>query len=119
MRRHVLDVAHARPRFVGYLLVRELESHEIQAQNPDFERLMMSRQHRVGEIVEPNRAIPAEIALPEALRVVVAVAHDLFAAAPDTPHALRPTRLANEFETFGFVEQACKIDEGVHGSNLG
>jgi hypothetical protein len=26
--------------------------------------------------------------------------------------------LANEIETFGFVEQARQIDEGDHGSNL-
>jgi hypothetical protein len=39
------------------------------------------------------------------------------AAALGTLQALRPTRLANDFETFGFVEQARKIDENSHGSN--
>ena len=80
---------------------------------------MRPGQHGAGEIVEPNPAITAEIALSERLRVVVTWAQDMTAGALDAPHALRPTALANEFETFGFVEQARKIDEGVHGSNHG
>jgi hypothetical protein len=78
----------------------------------------MPGQNRVGEIVEANPAVPANIALTEPLRVVMAVARDLSAGALGTPHALRPTGLANQFEAFGFVEQAQKIGEGDHGSNL-
>ena len=79
---------------------------------------MMARQYRVREVVEANPAATADIALPQSLRVVVAVAQYMFAAAVGTPQAPRPTRLANEFKTFGFVEQAGKIDESGHGSNL-
>ena len=78
---------------------------------------MMPRQYRVREVVEANPAVTADIALAEPLCVVVAVAQHMRAAALGTPHALRPTRLANDFETFGFVEQARKIDENSHGSN--
>jgi len=79
---------------------------------------MMARQNRVREVVEANPATTADIALPQRLSVVVAVAHDLLAAAIGTPQGPRPTDLTNEFETFGVVEQAGKIDESGHGSNL-
>ena len=79
---------------------------------------MMPGQYRIGEIVEANCAVAANIALTMPLRVVAAVTRDMTAAALGTPHALRPTSLANEIETFGFVEQARQIDEGDHGSNL-
>jgi len=78
---------------------------------------MMPRQYRVREVVEANPAVTADITLPQALRVVVAIAQHMPAAALGTLQALRPTRLANDFETFGFVEQARKIDENSHGSN--
>jgi len=65
-----------------------------------------------------NPAATADVALPRRLRVVVAVAHDMLAAAIGTLQTLRPTRLPNEFETFGFAEQAGKIGESRHGSNL-
>ena len=69
-----------------------------------------------GRRSEP--AATADIALPQRLRVVVDVAQHMAAAAIGTPQAPRPTRQANAFETFGFAEQAGKIGESRHGSNL-
>jgi hypothetical protein len=48
----------------------------------------------------------------------MAVAHDMFAAAPGTANALRPTRLTHKFETFRVIEQRLQIDQNAHGSNL-
>ena len=77
----------------------------------------MLGQDRAGEIVETDPAVLADIALTPPLRFIMAVARDMPTAAFPTLHALRPTSLTNEFETFGFVEQARKIDENSHGSN--
>ena len=118
MRRHVLNVAFVQVQFVGDLAVRKVQPHEIQTCNPYRQRLMMPGEQRIGKIVEANCAVAADIALTKPLRVVVAVAQDMSATALGTPHALRPTHLANEFETFGLVEQAREIDEGDQGSNL-
>jgi hypothetical protein len=52
------------------------------------------------------------------LRVVMAVAHDMFTAALGTANALRPTRLTHKFETFSVIEQRLQIDQNAHGSNL-
>ena len=47
----------------------------------------MTGQDRVGEVVEANLAITADVALTKLLRVVMTVAHDLSAAALGTMHA--------------------------------
>ena len=39
-------------QFVGNLLVRHVESHEVQTQYPDFQRLMMSGKDGVGQIIK-------------------------------------------------------------------
>jgi len=104
MRRHLLNVALVQAQFVGDLPVRKIQPHEIQTQNPDLQRLPMAGQNRIGEIVEANPAVLANIALTLPLRLVMAVARDMSAAALGASHALRPTGPANEFETFGFVQ---------------
>jgi hypothetical protein len=50
-------------------------------------------------------AIVAKIALAMRLRVIMAVAHDMFATALRTANALRPTRLTHKFKTFLVIEQ--------------
>jgi hypothetical protein len=79
---------------------------------------MMAGQRRVREIVETKLAIVAKITLAMRLRVVMAVAHDMFAAALGTANALRPTRLTHKLETFRVIEQRRQIDQDAHGSNL-
>jgi hypothetical protein len=66
---------------------------------------MMAGQRRVREIVETKLAIVAKITLAMRLRVVMAVAHDMFAAALGTANALRPTRLTHKLETFRVTAQ--------------
>jgi hypothetical protein len=66
---------------------------------------MMAGQRRVREIVETKLAIVAKITLAMRLRVVMAVAHDMFAAAFGTASAVRPAHLTHKFETFRVVEQ--------------
>src|SRR5262245_16336032 len=39
--RHLLHITAIECQFVANLLVRHVESHEIQTQDPDFQRLMM------------------------------------------------------------------------------
>jgi len=55
------------------LPVREVQAHEVEAQHPHTQRLVMPGQHRAGKIVEAGRARLAPIALPVRLRVVASV----------------------------------------------
>ena len=75
-RRHRLDVILVQIQFAGDLAVGKIEAHEIQAQNPDAERLMMAGQDRAAQIVEASAATFAAITLPVLLRVIDAVAYD-------------------------------------------
>jgi len=38
---HLMDIAAVQVQFPGNLLIRKVQPHEIQAQNPDFKRLMV------------------------------------------------------------------------------
>ena len=103
--RHLLSVIFIQAQLLCDLSVGEIQPHEIQAQYPSPQRLMMAGQRRVREIVETKLAIVAKIALAMRLRVIMAVAHDMFATALRTANALRPTRLTHKFKTFRVIEQ--------------
>jgi hypothetical protein len=102
--RHGLHVGPAQAQLPGDLPVREVQPHEVQAQHPDPQRLMVSGQHRAREVVEAPRARLAAVALPVRLRVVAAVTHHRAAAAPGAAHALRPALLAHQREALGVVD---------------
>jgi hypothetical protein len=66
---------------VSDLPVRKTQPPEIQTQNRDLQRLPIAGQNRVGEIVEASPAVRANMALTLPLRLVMAVARDMSAAA--------------------------------------
>ena len=111
---------HVRPveaQFLGDLAVREVQAHEVQAQHPDPQRLVMAGQHRAGEVVEPPRAFLAAVALPARLAVVAPVADHRGSIALGATHAFWPAVLAHEGEAFGVVHQAGQVDQA--GGSIG
>ena len=56
--------------FLGNLVVREVESHEIQAQDPPPQGLMMAGKDRVRHIVKASLAGLAQVALTLGLGVI-------------------------------------------------
>ena len=58
-----LSVIFIQAQLLCNLSVGEIQPHEIQAQYPSPQRLMMAGQRRVREIVETKLAIVAKIAL--------------------------------------------------------
>jgi hypothetical protein len=50
--RHLLHITAIERQFVSNVLVRQVQSHEIQTQAPDFQRLMMSGKNRGSQIIE-------------------------------------------------------------------
>src|SRR4051812_20280520 len=79
---HELHVRLAQAQLLGDLPVREVEAHEVQAQNPDPQRLVMAGQDGAGQVVEAGAAGGAAVALPVRLGVVPAVAGDRGAPPP-------------------------------------
>src|SRR5215218_6590013 len=71
---HGVHVRHVEAQFLGDLTVRQVQTHEIQAQHPDPQRLVMAGQHRAGEVVKAPRTRLAPIPLPVSLGLVKAIA---------------------------------------------
>lgn len=100
---HRLNVVLIQSQFPGDLSVRQVQAHEIQAQYPDPERLVMARQNCPGQIIEAFPAPVAQVALPVPLGVVTPVAHDFKAAAFGALDALRPAMPTDHLETLRVI----------------
>jgi hypothetical protein len=114
---HGLDVALVEVEFLGDLPVRQVEAHEIQAQHPDPQWLVMAGQNRAGEVVETRLAVLAQPALARVPDIVPAVPDHVGAVAGRAPHTGRPAMLADQVEALGVVEQRGQADQvGAHGT---
>jgi hypothetical protein len=95
---HGLHIGHAELQLSGDLPVGEVQAHEVKAQHPHAERLVMAGQHRAGEVVEASSTLLAAGALPARLRLVMAVADHRRACAQGAPDTLGPAMLAHQGE---------------------
>jgi hypothetical protein len=109
--RNGLHFGTIQTQFQGDLPVGKVQAHEVKAQHPHAQRLVVPGQHRSGEVVEAPSVCLAPVALPTGLRVVVAVPGDGAAAAHGAARTLRPAVLAHQREALGVVDQARKVDQ--------
>ena len=109
--RHGLHIGPAELQLPGDLPVGEVQAHDVKAQHPHAQRLVMAGQHRAGEVVEAPRTLLAAVALPAGLRLVTAVAGHRRACAEGAPDTLGPAMLAHQGEAFGIVDQGREIDQ--------
>jgi hypothetical protein len=77
--RHLLHITAIQRQFLGNLLIREIQSHEVQTQYPHFQRLMMSSKDGVGQIIKAFITVVTLVALTGGLRVIKATLDDVFA----------------------------------------
>src|SRR3954454_11197587 len=114
---HELRVRAGEAQLLGDLPVGEVQAHEVEAQHPDAQRLVVPGQDGAGQVVEAVRARLAAVALPLRLRVVTAVAHHGVAAASGAADALRPAMLPHQGEVLSVVDQRREVDQirGGHG----
>jgi len=96
---------------VGDLAVGEIEAHEIQAQHPDAQRLMMAGEDRPGQVIETATAPFAPVALPVLLGVVNAVADDGAAGAAGAADAAGPAMLPDHLVALCVVDEGGEIDQ--------
>ena len=108
---HGLHVRSVEAQFLGDLTVREVQAHEVQAHHPDPQRLVMSGQHRAGEVVKAPRAHLAPVSLPVRLGLVKAIADYGTAPAGRAADTLRPAMLAHQGEALGIVDQRREVDQ--------
>src|SRR5262249_55662053 len=115
-RGHLMRVVLVEIEFLRDLLVREVEPHQIQAQDPLAQRLMVVREDRIGQIVKVAITSLAVIALPFTLALVHPASPDTVGLTPDASDALRPADLAHALVAFRVVYQV--IDSEHAGSML-
>jgi hypothetical protein len=107
---HDLHVRGAQAQFRGELPVGQVQTHEVEAQHPHPQRLVVPGQHRPGEVVEARRTGLAAIPLSVRLRVVVPVPHHRLTATSRAADALRPAMLTHQGEAPRVIEQGCEVD---------
>src|SRR5262252_2986056 len=96
-----------------YLLIREIQSHEIQTQHPDFQRLMMSRKNGVGQIIKTCVTIMILVALTGRLRVIKAAFDDLFGLTRGAGDTIWPAQLTDGLITLSIIDEILDVD--LHG----
>ena len=95
------------PKIGGF---SEVQPHEVEAQDPDPQRLVVAGEDCPGQVVEPLAAAVALVALPLGLGVVVAVLGGPGTATLGAPYAVRPAHQADGLEALGVVDEGLDVD---------
>ena len=92
------------------LFIREIQPHEIEAEDPDPQRLVMASENRAGQIVEEFMTGLALVALSLRLGCIVPQFRDLRRVAMGTGYTLGPAQLADRLETLQVVDEVLDVD---------
>jgi hypothetical protein len=115
---HLLHIILIQTQFLGDLLVRQIQSHQVQAQDPYLQRLVVTRQHRRGQIIEVPLTPRAVILLTRRLRLIETLFANRLRVATGTGNALGPPQFSDRFIAFRVVKQVLKLYHGVIGKHL-
>ena len=105
LRRHVVDTVFIQIQFPSDLPIRQVQPQEIQAQQPDSQRLMMARKNGVGEVIEIASTATAVIPLPAGLSLIPAPLGDLRRVTTRTSDPGGPTQFSHRFKALLIVDQ--------------
>jgi hypothetical protein len=100
----------SRSKFLGDLLVREVQPHEVEDQHPDLERLVVAGEDGVGQVVEAAGAGSALVALSLRLGVIPALLDDVGRIAIGAADALGPAEVPDDLEALGIVDDRLDIE---------
>jgi hypothetical protein len=109
--RHPLDIVRIKVEFLSDLFVGEIQTQEVQHQNPGSQRLVMSGEDGVGQVVEAAVTGSAFVPLSLRLGVVPALLDDLGAIAVGTADDFGPAKLADHLVALGVVGDLQDVDE--------
>ena len=118
LRAHPLGVIGVEVQLAGDLLVGEVQPQEIQAQDPDAQRLMVTGEDGPRQIIEPPRAGPAVIALPSGLGLVTALLGNLAGVTVGAADPLGLSQVAEGLEAARVVDQGLNIEHPWSEPNL-
>ena len=107
--RHVVSTVFIQIEFSRDLQIRQVQAHEIQTNQPDSERLMMTRENGVGEIIKVASTTATVVALSMALGVIHSTLGHLGGFTMCTGHAARPANGSHNFKALLVVNQRQEI----------
>src|SRR5262249_54391352 len=102
---HSCGVVAVQALFLGGRLAREVRSREVQAQDPDAERLMAPGEGGARQVIESAAAGGALVALAMRLGLVAALLDDPVRVAARTANAVGPAEGTDRVVALGFVDQ--------------
>jgi hypothetical protein len=119
LRCHDLDVVGIQIEFLSDLFIGQVQPHEVQAEDPEPQWLMMTGKDRPGEVVELPLAALAVIALPRRLGLVATLFSDLGRGAVGAGHAVGPTEVPDGLEALGVVDEVMDVEHQLLVSESG
>lgn len=106
---HLMHIRRVEIKLLGYLVIRQVEAHEIQAQEPHSTGLMVAGKDRVSQIVEAPLTGLTQIALTLGLGFVAPLFRHLSTVASWTLDAVRPAYVPDGLKTFGVVDEGLYV----------
>ena len=109
-RGHLLDIITIKIQLLSNLFIREIQPHEIEAENPDPQRLVMAGEDRAGQVVEAFLTGLALVALSLRLGRIVPLFRNPRRVAMGTGYTLGPAQLADRLEALMVVDEVLDVD---------
>ena len=106
---HFVDGSLIQFQFGGNLPIGKVQTHEVEAEHPNGEWLMMSGKDRTGQIVEGAVTHSAKVTLAVALCFIRSIFNDFGGVAVRTFDTVCPAKLANHLIAFGVVDQSVNV----------
>ena len=103
--RHLLHIILVQVQFLGDLLIRKVESHQIQTQHPGPQRLMVAREDGPRQIIKVAATTPTLVALALGLRLIASASGHLRGVTMRATDALWPAHLAHCFVALNIIHQ--------------
>src|SRR3954471_9235631 len=110
---HPLGVVRVEVEFLGDLLIGEVQAHEVQDQDPDPQRPVMSGEDRIGQVIEATAAGPTFVPLSLRFGFIPALLDDRIRVAVRAADAVGPAEVADHLVALGVVDDPQDVHE--HG----
>jgi hypothetical protein len=95
---------------VGNVLIRPVEPHKIQTQEPHLQRLVMAGNDRVGQLSKPLLTVVTLRTLTGGFRVIKATLDDLCRRTRGARNAVGPAQLADGLLTLHIIDEILHVD---------
>ena len=102
---HLLNIAAVQIQLPGDLLIGQIQSHEVQAQDPDLERLMVPSEDGAGQIIEAFSARLTLIALPGRLLLIGTSSGHTLGITTRALSSFWPMKLSDRVIALGIIYQ--------------